>query len=205
MPNIDLNALPLWLLIGLVAIILSLLSYAVLTGRNVNFWGFKIDGKSDIKEKPATTKEEKTKTPSQNTSSKLQDFVEEPKQLVSLGSSEVTFDKISKVISSAPPLPQKEIARKYEGVKVDWVTYLFSASKNTYSIVNLTLLADEPSFLKTIFCKVSLDDYRELMILERNTCIKVVGVISEASTYEVTLNDVTLELNYKLPQRVGQE
>lgn len=49
MTPIDLNRLPLWLIIVVLLATIAILTYAVVSGRGVNLWGFRIDSIADPK------------------------------------------------------------------------------------------------------------------------------------------------------------
>lgn len=107
----------------------------------------------------------------------------------------LTFSHIEKLVNNAPPLQRDEIKNSFKGIKVNWETYLNSASKEE-NFINLRLkiganLKNE-DLLYTIHCKVASNDYPQLGVLLQSTKIIVKGEIDKVSTQDIELVNVKL-------------
>ena len=107
---------------------------------------------------------------------------------------QVSIDAIERAIESAPPLQRESIAKNYVGLKVEWDAYLRTANKLPDGKVALRLSFDIPYRGRAILCEVPEEKYRELSILPEDTRIRVSGEITEASSFDVKLSNVRLQI-----------
>jgi hypothetical protein len=108
--------------------------------------------------------------------------------------SQVTFDEIEKAIESAPPMQREQIANGYVGLKVEWDSYLRSATRIDNGEVSLRLSIDKDYRLRAVTCKVKEEEYRVLGVLSEGTYIRVAGEITNASNCDVKLSNVRLQI-----------
>ena len=108
--------------------------------------------------------------------------------------SQVSFDDIEKAIGSAPPMQREQIANSYVGLKVEWDSYLRSANKRDNGEVFLRLAIDKNYKGRSVLCKVQSDEYRVLGILPMGAHIRVAGEITVASSFDVELSNVRLQI-----------
>ena len=85
------------------------------------------------------------------------------------------------------------MANNYVGLKIEWDSYLKSAYTKGEKI-QLRLAIDKDYRGRNILCEVSTKEYRELGILPEGTHIRVSGTITAATSYEVELSDVRLQI-----------
>ena len=67
--------------------------------------------------------------------------------------------------------------------------FLKSANKDDEGFVRLRLTTDKERPLNTIYCKVLLDEYRELGVLPEGEKIRLHGEIEKADTWDILLKD----------------
>ena len=108
--------------------------------------------------------------------------------------SQISIDDIEKAIESASPLQRENIAENYVGLKIEWNSYLKTATKLPNGNVSLRLAIDTPYRGRAVLCEVPEDEYRELSILPEDTPIRVSGEITEASSFDVKLTNVRLQI-----------
>lgn len=108
--------------------------------------------------------------------------------------SQVTFDDIEKMIDSVPPMQRADTAKSYVGLKVEWDSYLRSADKRDNGKVSLRLAVDKDYRGRSVLCEVPAEEYRVLGILPKGAHIRVSGEISKASTFDVELSNVRLQI-----------
>ncbi len=108
--------------------------------------------------------------------------------------SPLSFSQIQKAIGEAPPLQRDDIKKNLKGIKVVWDCYLKGASKLNNDIISLWLWDSNEvdKHLSTIWCKVSLNDYRELGIMPEGTKIRVQGEIARVDQFDIELVNVKL-------------
>jgi len=106
--------------------------------------------------------------------------------------SPVTFEMMKDAIENAPPLQRDDVKRNYVGIKIEWDAFLKAANKDDEGFVRLRLTTDKEHSLNTIYCKVLLDEYRELGVLPEGAKIRIHGEIEEADTWDIRLKDVKL-------------
>ena len=100
--------------------------------------------------------------------------------------------QIMEEIDKAPPLQQRDVARRYEGIKVDWELLFLSASPMPKDNA-LVLLTDSESFsLACVRRAVKLPLYREMAIMKRGKRIRVVGTLFDVDGPFITLKEVKL-------------
>jgi hypothetical protein len=103
---------------------------------------------------------------------------------------EIKPDLISRAIKTAPLLQQVDVAKRYQGLKIEWDTKLLDARDAGGGLVSL-LLYTEPGMF-SVQCTVRLSDYQVLGLLKEHAAIRVAGTIEEASERSVRLVDVRL-------------
>lgn len=107
---------------------------------------------------------------------------------------QVSFADIEMAIDKAPPLQREQVAKNYVGLKVDWDAYLRSANVLSDGQVRLRLSMDERYVGRSIVCLVNKEDYQILSVLPQGAPIRVLGEISSASSYDVELSNVKLQI-----------
>jgi len=114
---------------------------------------------------------------------------EEPAQITKVTS--ISFSEISEALEKLPPLQQEDAAKRYEGIVVQWDTYLFNATMEKGDMVRLALDFG-PANTRMVYCKVRLSEYRELGVLPMGAPITVMGRIKEVGKKTATLEEVQL-------------
>lgn len=110
----------------------------------------------------------------------------------SLKMSEPTPIQISEEISKAPPLQQADIARRYEGIKVDWELIFIHAEEKGNDNVLVLLAPGDSAYICWVRLGVKLSRYKELSIMDKGKKIRVEGTIYNADPLYVTLQGVKL-------------
>jgi hypothetical protein len=102
-----------------------------------------------------------------------------------------TLDEIMTAIRNAPPLQRSDVARRYEGMSVQWDMRLWNAHPGKDDQVRLTLdFGDQVGGL--VWCEVILTQYRELGVMQKGAPITVVGRIKSAESAGAELHEVQL-------------
>jgi len=107
---------------------------------------------------------------------------------------QVSFYDIEKAIDQAPPLQRDQVARNYLGLKVEWDSYLRYANKRDNGEVALRLSIDEHYQGRSVNCVVREEDYRILAVLPQGSHIRVSGEITSASSFDIELSNVKLQI-----------
>jgi hypothetical protein len=108
--------------------------------------------------------------------------------------SEPTPMQIYEEINKVPPLQGKDVARHYEGIKVDWELIFSSASQkeNGFVLVLFEISPNRPGPIN-VGCAVKLSDYKELSIIRPGKKVRVTGAISHIEPgLFIQLKDVQL-------------
>lgn len=108
--------------------------------------------------------------------------------------SQVSFDDIEKTIDGTPPLQREHIANSYVGLKVEWDCYLRSANRRDNGVISLRLSIDKDYSGRAVLCKVQAEEYRVLGILPMGAHIRVAGEITKASSFDIELSNVRLQI-----------
>lgn len=108
--------------------------------------------------------------------------------------SQVSFNDIERAINGAPPMQREHVAKGYVGLKVEWDSYLRSANKRDNGEVSLRLAIDKNYRGRSVLCRVPAEEYRVLGILPEGARIRVAGEITEASSCDVELSNVRLQI-----------
>lgn len=103
----------------------------------------------------------------------------------------ITLAEIVDALEKAPPLQREDVAKRYEGLIVQWETKLWNAEMiddDNDDEVRLTLDFG-PGNTHLVYCNVKLSDYKELGVLPKGSPITVMGKISrvqgEARNYKM--------------------
>ncbi len=94
-------------------------------------------------------------------------------------------------IGKVPPLQQADIARHYEGIKVDWELSFVSADDKGNGNVLVLLAYPDHSFVAVRF-GVKLSEYKELGIMNKGRIARVVGTIYHIDDIFITLRGAKL-------------
>lgn len=108
--------------------------------------------------------------------------------------SQVNFDDIEKAIEGAPPMQQEHVANSYVGLKIELDSYLRSANKRDNGEIFLRLSIDKNYRGRAVLCKVQAEEYRVLGILPKGARIRVAGEIAKASSCDIELSNVRLQI-----------
>jgi len=104
----------------------------------------------------------------------------------------ITFEDIREALDKAPPLQREHIANSYVGIRIEWDTYFKGGTRRDDDMVSVRLTTNLDRPLNTIWCEVPLSEYRELGVLPKDSKIRVFGKITEASSWDIKLDDVHL-------------
>lgn len=104
----------------------------------------------------------------------------------------ISFDEIRNAIEKVPPLQQEHVANSYVGIRVEWDTYFKGGTRRENDMVSVRLTTNPDHPLNTIWCEVPFNDYRELGVLKKGAKVRVIGEISEAGLFDISLKDVHL-------------
>lgn len=107
---------------------------------------------------------------------------------------QVSFSDIEKAIDEAPPLQRDRVAKAFVGLKVEWDSYLRSASVRDGGEVYLRLSLDERYQGRSVLCSVREDDYRILGVLPQGSRIRVSGEIAVATSFDIELSNAKLQI-----------
>ncbi len=107
----------------------------------------------------------------------------------------IQFKEINESIAATPPFQQAQVAKNFDGIKVEWKMRLFSIHSPT-NYEKRTRLSLNPdgfgSALVTVF--VNIEDYPELKVAHAGVSVIVTGIIFKAERFGCELTDPILEV-----------
>jgi hypothetical protein len=111
----------------------------------------------------------------------------------------IAIEDIYAAVNAVPLLQRSSIAKRYEGISVEWETRLFSATEEDDGKVRLAL--DFTEGTPIVVCHVRLEEYRILGILTKGAPITVIGRIAsvDATVQVVRLDEVQLLFHEAAP------
>ncbi len=107
--------------------------------------------------------------------------------------SAITADHVMSTYKAAPPLQRDTLAKGFAGVPVTWDAIFQSGRVDESGMANLNLwVYDHDDNFESIYCNVSLNDYRQLSVLPKGASMRVSGKIGRISLLGINLEDVSL-------------
>lgn len=105
--------------------------------------------------------------------------------------SKVSAADIHEAIQTAPPLQRDLVAKRFEGIFINWETDLRNATEDG-EFIRLMLRAKPATDMFDVWCRVKKSDYRDLGILNYKTKVIVCGEITKAERFSVEIKDAHL-------------
>jgi hypothetical protein len=107
-----------------------------------------------------------------------------------IGAERITPDAIQTAFCSAPLLQRSEIARQYQGLRVQWKGNVFSVEMLAWGKAKIEIKWQNSAF--GIFFVLGSTKYKGLGILKRGDVLTVDGKIEQVSEFYISLTDAKL-------------
>ena len=112
--------------------------------------------------------------------------------------SEPTPQQICDTLDKLPPLQKEDIAKSYEGIKIDWQLEFNSANKNKTMFeeyrgkyIDIAFHIPGPNLSRLVWCwKVKLSDYPEFKVMIPGKMVRVRGIIGHIDALSITVENV---------------